>query len=110
MSFSACVGGVKCGDDFGSSHLELAHKKFSRVVLLKKEGPLQYCPKGPYFIAVLLLCNIGPSISKSISNPCVPTTRSRCHGASLSLTVLSCHGQRNVYCHSSPQVETVSEL
>lgn len=49
LSFSAGVGGVKCGDNFGSTHLELAHEKFSKVVLLKKAGPLQYSLEGAAF-------------------------------------------------------------
>lgn len=49
LSFSAGVGGVKCGDNFGSTHLELAHEKFSKVVLLKKVGPLQYSLEGAAF-------------------------------------------------------------
>lgn len=63
LSFSAGVGGVKCGDNFGSTHLELAHEKFSRVLLLKKVGPLQYSrEREPHFIAELLLCKIGPYV------------------------------------------------
>lgn len=34
------------------SHLEHAHKKFSRVVLLKNVGPLQHSLKGANFVAV----------------------------------------------------------
>lgn len=50
--FNACVGVVMI---FGISHLELAHKKFSKIVLLKKGGPLQYSLKGGKLYGCMLL-------------------------------------------------------
>lgn len=52
---------MKC-DNFGYSHLELAHKKFSGVVLLKKVGPLQHSLWGSK------LCSYASAVCYSVTD------------------------------------------